>query len=173
MLAVEGYTILDVRGLITLHIFLGIMLLGPVLLKTGSTIYRFVRYYTGSPAYVGKGAPHIILRVLGPLVILSSLIVLGTGVALIFAGRGGLLLTAHKASFIVWFALMVIHVLGHIREAAVSGAREVSRTSRGQRVRLAIVALSLVAGVGAAAALLPASTHWTQRGPEIGQHSGR
>ncbi len=33
MLAVEGYTILNVRGLITLHIFLGIMLVGPVLLK--------------------------------------------------------------------------------------------------------------------------------------------
>ena len=33
MLAVEGYTILDVRGLITVHVFVGVMLVGPVLLK--------------------------------------------------------------------------------------------------------------------------------------------
>ncbi len=67
MLAVEGYTVLDVRGMITLHIFLGIMLVGPILLKTATTMYRFVRYYQGKPAYVRKGPPHIVLRVLGPV----------------------------------------------------------------------------------------------------------
>jgi hypothetical protein len=40
LLAVEGLTILSINGLITLHIFIGIVLLGPILLKTASTVYR-------------------------------------------------------------------------------------------------------------------------------------
>src|SRR3954451_9813552 len=44
LLAVEGVTILSVRQMITLHIFVGVMLLGPVLLKSGTTMYRFARY---------------------------------------------------------------------------------------------------------------------------------
>jgi hypothetical protein len=61
--------------------FLGVLLIGPVLLKIASTGYRFVRYYTGSEGYVRKGPPAPIPRVLGPVVILTSLAVLGTGVA--------------------------------------------------------------------------------------------
>ena len=38
--------------LLTLHFFLGMLLLGPVCLKVGSTLWRFTRYYTGSAAYV-------------------------------------------------------------------------------------------------------------------------
>src|SRR4051794_35791361 len=62
LLAVEGLTILSIHGLITWHIFVGIVLLGPVLLKTASTVYRFAGYYTGRAAYVRKGPPHVILR---------------------------------------------------------------------------------------------------------------
>jgi len=79
LLAIEGFTILNVRRLITLHVFLGILLIGPVLLKTGSTMYRFARYYTGAQPYLTKGPPHPLLRLLGPLVIVSSLTLLGTG----------------------------------------------------------------------------------------------
>ena len=89
LLAVEGVTILSVRQMITLHVFVGIMLLGPVLLKTGSTVYRFARYYSGAPTYQKKGPPHPLLRVLGPFVILSSLALLGSGIALIVVGTQG------------------------------------------------------------------------------------
>ena len=65
LLAVEGVTILSVRQMITLHIAVGVLLLGPVLLKTGSTMYRFTRYYTGAPSYRRKGPPHLLLRVSG------------------------------------------------------------------------------------------------------------
>lgn len=87
LLAVEGFTILRVRQMITLHVFLGILLIGPVLLKTGSTMYRFARYYTGSQPYLDKGPPHPLLRLFGPLVIVSSLAVLGTGVGLLTVAR--------------------------------------------------------------------------------------
>lgn len=171
MLAVEGYTVLDVRALITLHVFLGVMLLGPVLLKVVSTTYRFARYYTGDERYVRKGPPNMLLRVIGPLVTISTLTVLGTGVGLLASDPGeGLLLTAHQAGFIVWFGLMTVHVLGHLREAAVSSWREVRQSSRRQRLRLGALVIALLVGVGAATALMPTASPWTHRGPAAGEH---
>ena len=166
MLAVEGYTILDVHGMITLHIFLGIMLVGPVLLKTATTMYRFARYYQGKPAYVRKGPPHIVLRVLGPVVILSSFAVLGTGIGLlaVHSHDGGLLLTAHQASFIVWVSAMTIHVLGHIKDAALISFRELRRRSRYRPRRFLAVVVAVVVGVGGATLLLPHASQWTHRG---------
>ena len=66
--------------------FLGLLLIPPVALKMSSTGYRFVRYYTGSEGYVRKGPPAPIPRALGPVVILTSLAVLGTGVVLALTG---------------------------------------------------------------------------------------
>jgi hypothetical protein len=170
LLAIEGLTILSIRGLITWHIFVGIALVGPVLLKTGSTVYRFAGYYTGRPAYVRKGPPHVILRVIGPLLILTSLAVLGTGLGLLAVrpGHGGLLLLAHKASFILWIGLTTIHVLGHLRTAAVASWQEVRPSpgdpaARRRLLRGTAVALSLAIGLGAAAAITPSATAWTSR----------
>jgi hypothetical protein len=170
LLAVEGLTILSINGLITLHIFIGIVLLGPILLKTASTVYRFAGYYTGRAAYVQKGPPHIILRMLGPVVIVLSLAVLGTGLGLLAVkpGHEGILLFAHKATFILWIGATTIHVLGHVREAAVSSWQEIrpvpgDRASRRRFLRLAAVAMSLAVGVGAAAAITPHASSWTHR----------
>jgi hypothetical protein len=171
MLAVEGYTILDVEGLITLHIVLGIMLVGPVLLKVGTTLYRFVGYYTGRPAYVRKGPPHIVLRILGPLVTISSLAVLGTGLSLLAVhNRDSWVLTAHQASFIVWVSAMTIHVLGHVREAATASWDEVRARSPQRRLRLAALVLALLVGVGGAVALLPSASSWTSHHGDAGHH---
>ena len=168
LLAVEGATVLDVEGLITLHIYLGLLLVGPVLLKCASTGYRFLRYYTGAAPYVRKGAPHPVLRVLGPLVVLSSVAVLGTGIGLVYTGPAHRepLLTLHQASFIVWFAVTTVHVLGHLVDAGSTTWRElrdprVSPAARRRRWRSLAVALSLVAGVGLASAVLPSATAWT------------
>ena len=90
------------------------LLIGPVPLKIGSTCYRFVRYYTGAGPYVRKGPPAPLLRLLGPFVIATSLAVLGTGVLLAVAGPGqGPWLFLHKASFVLWFGAMAIHVLAY------------------------------------------------------------
>ena len=170
LLAVEGLTLLSVRRLITLHVFLGVLLIGPVLLKTGSTAYRFVRYYLGSQAYLDKGPPHWLLRVLGPVVVLSSLLLVGTGIGLLAVRPAdpGLLLTAHKASFAIWFAVMTLHVLGHLKVAAVTAWRELRGLAggpvpRGRGLRLTLVALALVLGVATATVLLPTASPWTTR----------
>ena len=168
LLGLEGITILSVRQMITLHVFVGVLLIGPVLLKTVSTVYRFVRYYTRAAPYVEKGPPHPLLRILGPVVIASSLAVLGTGIGLLAVtpDEPGLLLQAHKASFIVWVAVMAVHVLGHLRKAALTSWGELSvtrgaRLVRGRNLRLVAVVVALAVGVTTAATLMPAAAPWT------------
>jgi hypothetical protein len=114
LFAAEGLTILAVRQLLTPHFFIGMLLVGPVLLKTGSTIYRFARYYSGAPDYRRKGPPAPLLRLLGPFVLATSLAVIGTGVILGYAGsNASFWLFLHKASFVLWFGVMAIHVLAY------------------------------------------------------------
>jgi hypothetical protein len=113
--ALEGVTILRLGRLLTLHFFIGLLLIGPVLLKIGSTGYRIARYYAGATPYVRRGPPAPLLRLLGPFVIATSLAVLGTGVALAVVGPDhGSWLFLHKASFIFWLGVMTLHVLAHL-----------------------------------------------------------
>jgi hypothetical protein len=113
--AVEGFTILQLHRLLWLHFALGFALCVPVAVKLCSVLYRFGRYYTRSQPYVRKGPPAPLLRVLGPLVVLTSLAVLGTGVILGISGPGqeGNWLFLHKASFILWFGVMFVHVVAY------------------------------------------------------------
>jgi hypothetical protein len=167
LLAVEGATIPFIGQLLGPHVFIGMLLLPPVALKLASTGYRFARYYTGSPAYVSKGPPPLILRLLGPLVVLTSLALFATGVALLVAGPpSNLLKLAHKASFIAWFAVMAVHVLGHILEipslAAPDwrrhGGREAALAGSGLRVTLLLGSLAL--GLVLALATISAAGPW-------------
>ncbi|HEX4089488.1 MAG TPA: hypothetical protein VHZ33_12275 [Trebonia sp.] len=120
LLAVEGYTILRIGRLLTLHVFLGMLLLGPVTLKAGSVLYRFARYYTGSAPYQRKGPPAPLLRVIGPINMLLTACVFGTGIMLAVTGPnnydGGPTgwLELHRLSFIGWLFFMAIHVLAYV-----------------------------------------------------------
>jgi hypothetical protein len=112
----EGVTIPALHRLLTLHFLLGMLLIGPVAVKVGSTCYRFARYYSGAAPYVRKGPPARLLRALGPLVIITSAAVLGTGVMLAVTGpQPGHWLMLHKASFVLWLGVMTIHVLAYAR----------------------------------------------------------
>lgn len=169
LLLVEAFTLLDVRGHITLHAAVGLILLGPVALKCASTVLRFGRYYAGHAAYVRKGPPNIVLRVLGPLLVLSTAAVLGTGIALLVDhGRGGTWLTFHQASFIVWLVFAGVHFLGHLQGAVVGTARDLRRVAgdsarRGMAMRWTALSLSLLVGVGLAVAFTPAASSWQLR----------
>lgn len=164
--AVEGVTILSVHRLLVVHFLVGLLLIGPVLLKIASTVYRFAKYYTGSLAYVRKGPPAPVLRVLGPFVILTSLGVLGTGVALAVAGpESGPWLFLHKASFILWFAVMTIHVLNYAPRllrllSARSDYGEGAAAVAGSSARWIALAVSLGVGVGVAALTMQMSARW-------------
>jgi hypothetical protein len=151
LFALEGLTILGhVGSLLSWHVFLGMMLVPPVLVKTTTTSYRIYRYYTGDPAYVRKGPPPLLLRLLGPFVILTTFLVIATGVAVLLGGGGGLLGLAHKVSFVLWFVAMAVHVLGHLRETptlATADYRPGRRPVPGATVRRLLVVAVLVSGV--------------------------
>lgn len=55
LFSAEVITTLLMGSLFGLHFFLGMLLIGPVCLKTGSTVWRFCRHYLGSRAYVRRG----------------------------------------------------------------------------------------------------------------------
>ena len=113
----ECLTLLNLGQLLTLHFFLGMLLVGPVGLKIGSTLWRFTRYYTGSAAYVRKGPPAPLQRVTGPFVVLTTMAVLGTGVMLAVEGSGpgsASWIQWHHKSFLLWAAVMVIHLASYV-----------------------------------------------------------
>jgi hypothetical protein len=158
LLAAEGFTILSLRQMLTPHFFIGMLLLGPVALKAGSTIYRFTRYYTGSIPYRRKGPPAPLLRLLGPVVIATTVGVFGTGIALAVTGPAGRQpwLFLHKASFVLWFCAMTIHVLAYLPRLPRLLAADARGDSYGGRaaaalggrgLRLALLVASLAAGL--------------------------
>jgi Frag1/DRAM/Sfk1 family len=126
LLAAEGLTLPAIHALLRPHVYIGFALIPPVALKLGSTLYRFTRYYMRAPRYRQKGPPPALLRTLGPVVVLSTVLLLASGVALLFftgSWQQGML-TVHKASFVLWFAAMTVHVVAHIVETAQLGARD-------------------------------------------------
>lgn len=166
LLAVEGFTVLSVHRLLALHVFIGMLLIPPVLLKIGSTVHRFVRYYRGSVAYRRKGPPPLLLRWLGPFVVALTVSVLGTGVVLMFVPRGARheWLFLHKVSFVLWFGAMTIHVLGHLAETARLAPRDwylrTRREVRGAGIRQWAVVTSLVIGVFLGLLLMGRTGRW-------------
>ena len=166
LLAAEGLTIVQIGPLLKFHVFLGALLVPPIAVKLGSTFYRFGRYYSGTPAYRRKGPPSILLRLLGPLVVVLTIVLFATGIALLFVGveSRGTLLFLHRASFILWFGAMTVHVLGHLVEVGRIAPRDL-RPSMRQRghvgvLRQLVLLISLALGGVLGAALIGRAGHY-------------
>ena len=166
LLVAEGITVLRIRALITPHVFIGMLLIPPILLKIGSTGYRFVRYYAGAPAYRRKGPPPALLRLLGPFVVLLTIALFASGVALLFVGPGlrQNLLLLHKVSFVLWFGAMAIHVLSHLLDTARLAPRDFYWRTRkqvsGAGLRQWTIAASLAVGLLLAAVSVGSVSHF-------------
>jgi hypothetical protein len=181
LLAVLGVTIVRIGQLTWLHLFLGLALIGPVALKMASTGYRFMRYYMHDPAYRRKGPPETWLRLIAPIVVLSTIGVFLSGVLLLVdgpAGRGPLVLI-HKATFFVWLAVTGLHVLGHLPGmATVLRVTSAQRTgvpgheSGGGAGRAIALAGALVGGLVLALVLIPDFAAWTSNSSIFHHHRG-
>jgi hypothetical protein len=174
-LAVLGVTIIRIGQLLWLHLFLGLLLIGPVVLKLASTGYRFARYYLATAAYRLKGPPHPLLRGLAPLLVLTTLVVFVTGVLLLVDGPGSRdrLLVWHKVSFIVWLVAMAPHVLGHLVELppALRLRRHAGPVATGGGAGRAIaLASAIAAGAVLAIVLLPDFGAWTAAAAHFHHH---
>jgi len=166
LLAVEGVTVLQIRPLLTVHIFVGMLLIPPVLVKLSSTLWRFAKYYLGSPDYRVKGPPPAALRVLGPFVALLTIVLFASGVLLLVgpsSWRSQMLLD-HKASFILWFVCMSVHVMGHLGETAKMATKDWTVRARsmvaGSKSRRRVLMASLVVGLLLAVVTTPYAGHW-------------
>ena len=177
LLAVIGLTIIALHQLLSVHLFVGLVLVGPLALKLATTGYRFARYYTGSETYVAKGAPPTPLRLIAPMVVISTVAVMASGIWLLLAGPSsrGSVLPIHKASFVIWVLFTAVHVLGHlpglasalhIDVAGIAPAPAVRGGSMGRTLSLLGV---LVLGVVLAILLIPDYGAWLNRVQEL-QH---
>jgi hypothetical protein len=182
LLAALGVTIVQIGQLIWLHLFLGLLLLGPVLLKIASTGYRFTRYYRRAAIYVAKGPPMLALRAMGPFVVLSTLVVFVSGVVLLFDGPRSRAtpLMIHKVSFFVWLAFMGLHILVHLPglgrairavhlEAEDSGT-PLEGIGSGAAGRWIALSGAIVAGAVVAIVLIPHFGVWTAPGAFAHHH---
>lgn len=167
LLAAEGVTILFLRPLFSMHVFVGMLLIPPVSLKLATTGWRFFRYYSGRDEYVRRGPPMILLRLLAPLVVVSTVSVFATGVALLILGpRQGIVVGLHKASFVVWLVVTGIHVLAYVRRlpglvlADWRPGPRVERAVAGNAARRLLLAGSLVVGLVLALATVRYAHPW-------------
>lgn len=162
----ELVTLLNVGRLISWHIVIGVLLVPPALLKTGSTGWRIIRYYAGNEPYRTAGPPPLVLRLLGPCVVVSTLAVLASGLVLIFIGVDasrravpGLAvspLMIHKAVFVVWGVCTGLHTLGRLIPALrlTIGRRSGARTVPGAGSRGALMVGTMAIAAIVAAVIL-------------------
>ena len=165
LLAVEGITILQVGPLLIPHVFIGVLMIPVVVLKIGTTTWRFAKYYLGDEEYRCKGAPPIILRMLGPALIALTIIVLASGIGLVLLPQNfrDQMFFFHKVSFILWFIAMTIHVLGHVVETATLAPRDWVAHTRRDVARASTRQWVLVWGVAVGiplAMLITSHTHY-------------
>lgn len=164
LLAAEGLTIVGgIRGTLSAHVFIGMLLIPPVALKLGSTGWRFVRYYTRNPEYRRKGPPHPLMRLLAPVVVLSTIGVFGTAIAMFVVGSGGgTVLLLHKASFVVWLVATGAHVLYHVLRVPRLALADWRRRERvgGAATRKWLLLAALLLGVVLAWTTLPLAEPW-------------
>ena len=176
LLLAEGLTILGIRQHLQLHVFIGMLLIPPVALKMASTTWRFVRYYSGAPAYRRKGPPPALLRLLGPVVVVLTVVLFASGVGAVLYPKalGGNLLTLHRASFVLWFGAMAVHVLGHIVETAHLAPLDLARRTRSQvrgaSARQWLLVSSLAVGVVLGLSMRSATTHYLANLPAFIGH---
>jgi hypothetical protein len=166
LIVVELGTTASLRTLLSAHVFVGVLLAGPLAVKLGSTGYRFVRYYTRSPAFLRRGRPHLALRVLAPLLIATTLVVIGSGIGLVVTGPqyAGPLRPLHSLSVLLWLPLLAIHFFAHIWRVPRLVADDWSKPSGGQAPgrgrRLGMNLGALMLGALAAILLLPIAAPW-------------
>ncbi len=161
----EGVTLLGVQAHLSLHVFLGMILIPISFVKAGSTIWRFAKYYWGTPQYLRKGPPHILLRLLGPFVVVLTMLVIFSGLFLVViapVSTHSQWLFIHKVSFVLWFCAMSVHVLGHLvetsRKATLDWVGAKRRQIAGAGIRQFVEIAALAAGIGLALWVTPYAT---------------
>lgn len=166
-IVVELATILlGVHTFMSLHVFVGLALIPPVLLKLGSTGWRFLRYYTGSRAYVAHGPPRLAMRLLAPLLVAATVVLFGSGVAMGILHGHALQIARrlHGPSSVIWLVLIAVHVVVYLRRALIDSSGDLRPTTRsrapGATWRSSALIATLIFGVVAGAVTISSQHRW-------------
>ena len=158
LLAAIAATILSLSSLLVVHYFVGLLLVPPLVLKLGTTGYRFARYYLRDAAYRLAGPPPGLLRfAVAPLLVGSTLVVMATGIELwLFGLRFGQgWMTAHTLSAVAFMLALGGHLIGHLRRSVREALREftATATTRAITLRSALIATLLLGAILAATSI--------------------
>jgi hypothetical protein len=91
--------------------------------------------------------------VLGPFVMVVTVVLFASGILLLLGPSAwhDRLRQLHQVSFILWFVLMTVHVLGHLKDVArvstMDWARRTRRMVGGSGSRQLVITFSLLVGV--------------------------
>ncbi len=137
------------------HYFVGILLLPLAALKLGATGYRAARYYLRNRGFREAGPPHLPMRLLAPVLVVSLLVVAVTGVQMwLVHTQGQPWSTLHSAAAVVFTAAVAAHLVFYLPQALSSARAEAAPSaSRGRMTRRTLLAASLAFGLVAAAAV--------------------
>lgn len=167
---IDLYVTANLGTLIVIHIFIGALLAGPLVIKLSSVGYRFFRYYNHAPAFVAKGPPNPWLRLLAPFLIIVTITVFTSGFLLALEGPppNRLLFLLHAGSAAIWLPLIAVHVYAHVRQVprAIASdwqARTPEQVS-GRLKRLRVTVLGLAAGAVIAIVLSSSAGAWRHAG---------
>jgi hypothetical protein len=158
--------VLGLQTYLHVHVFVGLVLLPPIVAKLASTGWRFARYYTRNDAYRLKGAPQTLMRLLAPLLVLFTLLLFGSGVAMAVVHGHWLTLARriHGPAAAGWVITLGVHVLVYGIRALRAVAGDVrARTRRdvvGARLRTWVVTAAAAAGLAVGLATLPVQHAW-------------
>lgn len=158
--ALEALTALDLRVAIFWHIVIGLVLLPVLVLKLALATWRFVSFYRADgPTHV-RTAPWFPLRVLAPLLVVVTVLLVLSGTELTFAGPSSFsdtfLAPAHFLLAGIWLLLLFIHTAAYLKRSVISTAHDVRRAiagGLGGLVRILVVLASLTVGIAVASYL--------------------
>lgn len=170
--------LLGLQRFLSLHVFVGIVLLPPVALKLASTGWRFTRYYTRAAAYRAKGAPQLVMRLMAPLLVAATIVLFGSGVAMGLLHGHSLRLARqlHGPASVVWMLVVGVHVLVYLKRALVSSKEDVDPTSRsavrGASARNLILAAAVLTGLVVGLGTITVQHRWLHLPAKHDRHDG-
>jgi hypothetical protein len=160
-----GTLLVGLQATLPVHIFVGLALVPPVLLKLASTGWRFLRYYAGDPDYRAAGPPQLGMRLLAPLLVGLTVAVLATGIGMgVLNGQARQAARqAHGPVAVAWLSVVGVHVLVYLRRAFrhTRGELRPDVTAAAARMRRRLALGSVAAGVLLALALVPVQRDWS------------
>ncbi|WP_298443244.1 hypothetical protein [Ferrimicrobium sp.] len=166
---IEILTVPIMSHAIAWHIAVGLVAVPLLVGKLTYSSLRFIGYYRGDERYLQAGVPWFPLRVLAPFLVITTVLVIGSGVELDVAGptsfSATFLAPAHFLLSAVWFLLMAFHVVAYFNRAARSTIKDMSYRltqprPKSSRSRVAIFLFTCAIGIVLATQLQGPIQRW-------------